>query len=305
MPRRVRKHSRGVVTTARAGVPVATVTLYANGLTMGTGNPRPVGGKRSEVKGWSRASVRRLLKWLYAVNANDLRGQGTALTLTLQADNVPTQPEWARLIKTMGMWLAVQPGYVGHCYVVEFTRRKVPHLHLAVYNDRQASEVVGQRLIAWWLAHTSATKSAAQRHLPITGPVGWLEYLSKHASRGVHHYQRQGMPLGWEKTGRLWGKGGSWPVEASLGLDLEREQWYTLRRWITAYAASEVRSRAIRTGNPDDWKALARVRRMRRVGDRSLSEVRGTSQWIPLEVTLRMATAAGWDGTVKDSTTST
>ena len=50
----------------------------------------------------------------------------------------------------------------------------------------------------------------------ITGPLGWLRYLSKHAARGVAHYQRKGTPAGWTKTGRLWGHGGAWPVDEGV-----------------------------------------------------------------------------------------
>ena len=54
---------------------------------------------------------------------------------------------------------------------------------------------------------------SAQFVTPITGPLGWLQYLSKHAARGVRHYQRSGRPAGWHNTGRLWRHSRSgWPV---------------------------------------------------------------------------------------------
>ncbi len=75
-------------------------------------------------------------------------------------------------------------------------------------------DTVGGWVVAEWL-HLAAEYRAGeigQDHREITGPLGWLEYLSKHASRGVAHYQRQGKPAGWTGTGRLWGKGGTGPL---------------------------------------------------------------------------------------------
>lgn len=42
----------------------------------------------------------------------------------------------------------------------------------------------------------------------IDGPVGWFQYLAKHAARGVKHYQRtaDSIPEGWQKDRARVGK---------------------------------------------------------------------------------------------------
>lgn len=94
------------------------------------------------------------------------------------------------------------------------------------------SDTVGAWMVAEWLrlAAPYGAASISQDFVPITGATGWLKYLSKHASRGVAHYQRQGKPAGWESTGRLWGKGESGPR-----LNRCTESWMT--RPSVAFAA--------------------------------------------------------------------
>jgi hypothetical protein len=78
-----------------------------------------------------------------------------------------------------------------------------------------------------------------QQVTAITGPVGWLKCLSKHAARGVRHYQRQGKPAGWEKTGRLWGHGGEWRATEPLRLQLTTEHAWQVRRLVKRYAIAQ------------------------------------------------------------------
>lgn len=236
---------------------------------------------------------------LFSVDVSRLTGHGTSVTLTLQADNVPTSDEWVELLDRLMNWLMKQPGVTRACYVVEFTARKVPHVHMAVYSDTLDHRALGGRIVRWWLGHTVGTKATGQYVASITGPVGWLEYLSKHSSRGVKHYQRQGMPEGWRKTGRLYGFRGDWPCDEPLPLLLTDDQFYRMRRLMGAYALSQARTRALRLGRPQDWHAVSRVRRSRRVADRNLSTVRGTTAWVPEDVLLRMAVSVGWEGELK------
>jgi hypothetical protein len=78
---------------------------------------------------------------------------------------------------------------------------------------------VGRWTVREWLSLAAAygAGEVGQAVVPITGALGWSKYLSKHASRGVAHYQRQGTPPGWTKTGRLWGK-------AASGLPMNRSK---------------------------------------------------------------------------------
>jgi hypothetical protein len=305
---------------------MATFKAYPNGSTMGVGNAAPVGGKRGEVVGWSAASVRRHKRWLYGVEAPQLSGQGDAVTLTMR-DTPGTVEEWQRLLRLLFDGLRDR-GMIRWHWVVEWQRRGTPHLHLAVYGPENedlsvarssvgdASNPRGARLgpplpprrippgvlpasgrspgvevVALWLRLTEGYGSGrcAQYITPITGPVGWLKYLSKHASRGVKHYQRQGKPAGWEKTGRLWGYGGEWPVSPPVEGMLTGEQYHRVRRMVRSWAVADARARG-------DFRGVAYLRRMLKCPDRMLSTVRGVSEWVPGPMLVSMAVCAGWQG---------
>ena len=140
--------------------------------------------------------------------------------------------------------------------------------------------------------------------VPITGPEGWLKYLSKHASRGVRHYQRQGKPAGWESTGRLYGHGGMWPRVEPIHGQMDDPTFRRMRRMVRSYVVAEARSTllAARPGTPAHASARRRLtwaRHMLRCNDRSLSAVRGFSGWVPGPALVSMALAAGWTGEVK------
>lgn len=165
---------------------------------------------------------------------------------------------------------------------------------------------MGSWTVAVWLrlAAGYGAASIAQAVVPITGAEGWLRYLSKHASRGVAHYQRQGVPAGWSKSGRLWGKGGSWPTEEPVSMTLDDLAFRRMRRLVRAYVIAEARAAALaaRPGSTEARKAWGRVswaRRMLRCNDRGLSAVRGLSEWVPGSVLMQMAVLAGWSGEVK------
>lgn len=103
------------------------------------------------------------------------------------------------------------------------------------------SDTVGAWTVATWLRIASPYRpgEVGQDHREISGPLGWLEYLSKHSSRGVAHYQRRGMPAGWESTGRLWPKGGSWPTLEPIVLTLDDATLRRLRRLVRSYIVAQ------------------------------------------------------------------
>jgi len=273
---------------------VATFKAYANGATMGVGNPQPVGGKRGAVEGWSAASVRRHKRWLYGVEAPLLTGAGDAVTLTMR-DTPATVEDWQRLLQGLFRGLR-DAGMTRWHWVVEWQRRGTPHVHLAVYGPEDQLLGPGPEVIALWLrlSHGYGSRPAAQVFTPITGPVGWLKYLSKHASRGVAHYQRQGKPAGWSKTGRLWGYGGSWPIATVLEGALTTQEFWRVRRMVRAWAIADARKRK-------DWRGVSYLRRMLACDDRGLSSVRGVSEWVPGPLFVNMAVCAGWTGELTDT----
>jgi hypothetical protein len=190
-------------------------------------------------------------------------------------------------------------------WVTEWQRRGVPHLHLAAYFP---TEVDADRVIAAWLAVAEPYRAGrrGQYVLPITDAVGWFQYVSKHAARGVKHYQRskENMPEAWRgKTGRVWGKTGDWPTVDPDEMIITDAVYYRLRRVMRglrlADARAEVqarlkaqasgflpfvaeadRRRVLRVLARPASRRVTLARRMLRGRDRRLADVRGVSEWL-------------------------
>lgn len=260
-----------------------TMKLYQNGVSaymggVGTHERAP----RGEIRGWTKAAARRQTQWLWTVNAEDLDGFGYALTLTMRdtpdtaADFEKARTAWIRRLERMGATRI-------H-WVVEWQRRGTPHIHAAVYFDRELSAEEIPAMVGHWLAVAGVWGAAvgSQYWDHIRGPLGWLKYLSKHASRGAAHYQRQGHPEGWNKTGRLWGHRGEWPVVEPLVIDsLRNEGFWRVRRMMRAWAVADARK-------VGDWKRVRYLRRAGRPNTRQLSSYQGVAEWIPESVSLRL-----------------
>lgn len=259
------------------------VTIYPGGSSGGFAGTGRVAGddgaKRGEIKGWTQGAQRRLVAWLWSINPDALdRHDGWALTLTV-GETPPSAAEWHALRRAFQARLKRHGVELQH-WVVEWTAKKRPHMHMAVYGAGRIDIVA---LVAWlelcdkrdWPVNTRA-----QHITPITGVSGWLKYVSKHAARGVTHYQRQGAPDGWDKTGRLWGHSGEWPIDEPLKLDLERHEFHEYRRLVLTWQ----KKRMQREGVPAKvWHKLGR-----QYGDRDKGAMMGVSGWIPDTVSLML-----------------
>jgi hypothetical protein len=283
-----------------------TVAVYVNGMTAGTAGHNPNPSVRGEVKGWSRAAVRRHTRWLYSVDSSSLDGAGFAATLTMR-DTPDDAAAFHRARRAFLMRLE-RAGLLRNHWVVEWQRRGTPHFHMALYwpADAAPADLAAARgiIVRAWLAVAAGwgAGEAAQVVKSIDGPLGWLQYLSKHAARGVEHYQRSGKPAGWEKSGRLWGYGGEWPVTEPLKLQLSREGYWEFRRLVRAWRIADARAAlAVARDDAARRSAVRRLkgaRQMLACHDRRLSEVRGISEWVPEDLAqsfvLHLA-AAGYD----------
>lgn len=261
---------------------MAIVTVYRNGATAGMagGNPSPV--KRDVIKGWSSSAVRRHTKWLYSIDAPSLDGEGFALTLTMRKTPESSDAlhaarrSWIRRLERMGASRI-------H-WVIEWQKRGTPHIHAAVYfPPGQTPDHAAPRMLFHWLNVTEqwGAMLGGQYFDTISGPLGWLKYLSKHASRGVKHYQRTGSPPGWERTGRLWGHTGEWPADAPMRFDMPREAYWRYRRLVRQWRVADAR----KSGDVD---RIVYAKRMLACPTRNLSEVRGVSDWVPEPVALEL-----------------
>ena len=257
------------------------VTSYLNGSTAGiSGTHVRTPGRRDRVKGWSASAVRRHTRWLYSIDAPMLDQQGYAVTLTVR--DCPESADAWHSIRRSFIKRLERAGLVRYHWVTEWQRRGVPHLHTALYFPASMDypEVVRLVLTAWLECAAEFGAAAGSQDVKrIDGAVGWLQYLSKHASRGVRHYQRNGKPEGWESTGRLWGYGGEWPATDPMRFDLERHAGYRYRRLVRAWTIADAR----RSGNPE---RIRWAQGMLKCSDPRLSHVRGVSGWVPEAVSL-------------------
>lgn len=253
---------------------------------MNNSHPRAI---RGAVGGWSTGATRRNTQFLYSVMEPELSGAGYAVTLTLR-DCPPDSDAWHRLRRSWEMRM-VRSGMIRMHWVTEWQRRGCPHMHCAVWfpADAPAASVTSRLISAWLtLGAVYGAGSRGQDVHPITGAVGWFQYVSKHAARGVKHYQRssENVPDAWKlKTGRMWGKVGDWPVRPKIRLDVQDQHgdggWFAYRRLVRGWRVANARSAG-------DQRRVQQAKHMLACNELSLSRVRGFSEWISEEISLTM-----------------
>lgn len=272
-----------------------TISVYLHGVTMGTPprNPPKAPSKRAECKGWSSSATRRNVAFLRSIVPTTLTGQGEAFTLTLK--KCPESFEVWAAMRDQLLKRLFRAGAVRIHWVTEWQRRGVPHLHGCIWWDGDRSEWYGAVLYHWLqLASEYGVSPKAQTCKPITNAVGWFQYCAKHAARGVKHYQRDSsnIPVGWQKTGRMWGYRGEWDIAEPMALSCDDTTYYRARRMVRSWRIADARAAG-------DVFRLKTARGMLRCNKRELSNVRGVSEWVTQDVLIAMLLcAAGTTGFV-------
>lgn len=263
---------------------MAVVRIYPGGTSGGFPPPeRSGGGKRGRVRGWTMGQARRNIAFLWSINTADLDGQGWACTFTL-GTTPDTAEEWRDAREAL-LDRARRAGMKRYHWVTEWTAKGRPHMHAALYLEGERVDV--DLALAWMdiaKSHGWDVNWKGQHVAPITGTAGWLQYVAKHASRGVAHYQREGAPEGWETTGRLWGQGGDWPVEEAQEIDLGVAQFELFRSLMWDWLLADMVARKV----PADFVAQTAAR----WADPEHGRAHGVSGWIPGEVAYTLALAA-------------
>jgi len=277
--------------------------VYHHGTTAAAGNmPNPSPPKRGKVIGWSPAAARRNVRFLYGIRADELSGHGFAVTLTLR--DCPTSHDEWHALRIAYMHRLRRMGMIRSHWVTEWQRRGVPHLHLAVWfpdpeTSDQASAIVAG-LTRHWLEAGAADLGSQERgqHVArIDGAVGWFQYVSKHAARGAKHYQRdpEALPQQWEKTGRLWGHTGDWPRDDAMKFDVSKPAFFAFRRIVQRWRLADARASG-------DRGRIRAARRMLQASKRTIGEVRGVSEWVPMEMQTRIVVHLAAQGHEVDQT---
>lgn len=283
---------------------------YYNGLSLSM----PTAHKRAAVHrtksgGWTEGATRRNTQFLQSVDTSLVTGHGIAITLTLR-DCPPTPKEWTRLIDVFIKRLR-RLGLIRYHWVTEWQRRGVPHLHMCAYFTTPIILNSRRKLIKAWCQISSAFKAgySSQHIVAINGLQGWLQYSAKHGARGIHHYQRSNPPAEWQiSTGKVWSKGGDWPT-IKMDTDLSGNEFHRFRRIVRAWRKSNARSEPMmnlvdangEVLSPFSFgmdfthqltykrrKRILSARKMLKCNDIGASHVRGVSEWIPLNVQMRI-----------------
>jgi hypothetical protein len=266
---------------------VPRVAVLPNGVTASCPRWGPLEqpSKRGRVRGWSIQATRRLRRWFYSVDGEQLEGRGLPMTLTVR-DLPPSAGDWTRTRRAF-LDRMRRAGMVRGQWLTEWQRRGVPHLHGLLFFP-EASSVGPEAVVGHWLeaAGEWGPEARGQVVKPLSGLTGWLEYQAKHSSRGIRHYQRANVPEAWQQgTGRLWGVLGEWPTWDDQ-LEVGPRTFWRFRRLLRQRTISQARARG-------DYGRVAWARRMLADGDRSRSGVRGVSEFCPEPVTRRLLQAAG------------
>lgn len=257
------------------------ITLNLHGGKSGTApSALPTTHARGNVSGWTPKSARGNTEFLQSVEYGGLSGLGLAFTGTIK-NCPPTPDDWHKLRNSLVRRFK-RLGLIRYHWVTEWQKRGVPHLHgMFFFPECSGSEYI--TLItavrdAWLaLAAPYGGLSRGVHIAPMTDARGWAEYEAKHAARGCNHYQRspENIPKEWQnKTGRVWGKGGDWPVQDAMVFSASGEVFWRFRRLIRSWRISEARA----SGKP---RRITYARKSLKCNNPKLSAVRGTNDWIP------------------------
>lgn len=289
---------------------MAVVKVCHSGLTLGT-PPRKNDHereKRGDVVGWSADSSRRNVEFLRCVRVEDLNDRGFGVTLTVRDCPVDAK-EWAAMRRAFVKRMQ-RKGMIRLHWVTEWQRRGVPHLHGAIFFPEGVD--VKSLVVSAWLDVASSCHAGARGQFvaPIQDAVGWFEYLAKHEARGHLHEQRSTMPPGWEKSGRVWGHVGDWPVDEPQRIVLSDEAAYCFRRIMKNWRIADARSKPLKVkfGSSEiyvfDKRRFVKARNFLKCSKESAARVRGVSEWLNeywIFRILSMLSAQGhrmdeWDG---------
>ena len=216
---------------------MAIITLQKNGIKAGVGG----GGSRDRtppektaLAGWSQSSIRRNNDFLRSVDYDQLRGMaGLAFTGTVKTCP-ESSDEWQRILRAFWHRLRRMDVALVH-YVTEWQRRGVPHVHCSLF-WRDPDPMTPRHVKGHWLALTGhlGAENFGQFITPITDALGWAQYTSKHAQRGLFHYQRtpEAVPVHWG------GKQGACGESSGIGLSGKMCGWKSRKPVITGSGGS-------------------------------------------------------------------
>lgn len=216
--------------------------VYSDGEECSDVEKRLVGGKRKKVKGFSKASRRRLFKKLGALN-QELSGMPIFVTLTYPNDFPSDFKTYKRHLDTWSKRLARRYPDVFFIWRLEFQKRGAPHYHLLVFG--------ADRICKDWLSESwyEVVGSGDEKHLKAGTRVervrGWKKawsYCGKYLGK---------VDVGHGENGRMWGvynRGGYNKCITMERLKLSWRQFYSARRILARVTGFSLKGYRFRQG---------------------------------------------------------
>ena len=229
-----------------------TLIHFRNGERLVTISDHPrKGGKRGNLKGWTKASKRSHDRFMLSIDVEKLPPYALIATLTVR-NCPPTAAYWAKVLRRFEARMR-RRGMVIGSYVVEMQRRRVPHCHcIVMFFDHPPD---AEACVDCWLesAGEYGAGRKAQRVESVKSMVAALRYQRTHLHKGLSHWQRHwaSYPPGWlaqGKMGKAWGKWGDWkpyllPETREV---LDEGEWFRRRRVMRRQQIATIRSKLLK-----------------------------------------------------------
>lgn len=280
--------------------------------------------ERTNCGGWTRNVARRNEQRLQQVDFEAIDGVPAFVTLTMPSQQM-NEVSAKQFHSWLNTWLVYmrRRGCVHYYWILEFQGSGNPHLHVIVWlTDWRTggakggymthswvseSGVVEQyRALAYWAKMLNGDGIAAKvdaqnfqlvetgshavdgKVLDLATPERLLMYLTKHAARGVAHYQRQieNMPEDWKySSGRMWAHDRALPLHEQQDVECDYQTFWAYRRLVRRWRCSEAHA----IGDSDRrCAAISQARRMLKCSRPDISPYRGVSAWIPADVSSQL-----------------
>lgn len=226
-------------------MPVMTYSLGGSYVKLtGSSFPAAEHGKRGKINGFSRASRKRLMDWLNAINRGAV-AVALFVTLTYPSTWPETWQVWKRHLDTFLKRFKRQFPSASIIWRLEFQKRGAPHYHLLVFGV--------ERVDTAWLSQAwyDIVGSGDAKHLQAGTQVqavrdfrGVLAYASKYIGKPTDDDTDL-------DCGRVWGLIGREVLPVRLvQVSLPWEDFFQvrrlLRRWVHGHAKRRIRYRSAR-----------------------------------------------------------
>ena len=203
-------------------------------------NSKNAGGRRGEIKGFSSASRRRLINFLFSLE----HPPEVMVTLTYPEKWEADYHKWKRDLDVFFKRVARKFPEYWFVWKLEFQKRGAPHFHLL--GSFGKGVVVNQALKEWVSrAWYEVVNSGDEKHLLAGTNVEVLDSNKKVRAYVCKYVSKEDVPKAEDgkeiKVGRWWGKSGSVPAVVRIAIRLNYSEWVIVRRLVKKWVKAQAR----------------------------------------------------------------